>query len=841
MSHRSSSRANDFANPESEPEAISSELTFKLLFGLRPLKNSLEGGRGLNDLMDIQMPWMQRDNREIWVKSRNAGVLSSSYQTLSGLVVGKYTNEGVLVPRRKPSKSKRCRLKLQYQDIQACLVPRIFFGTEGAVGLLTWFESIELVLHITKCPAESQVESASSMLQGRALTWWNTLVQTRGRAAAIAQPWEDFKKPLMEEYYPNDEIQNLETKFWNHKMVGSDTDGYTARFHELARLAPRMVTPENQRVNHYIRGLAPKIKAHVTSSKPISIQSAVSMANRLTTDGIKDRMFKKKENAGNKKRSNDQNRNRGMDDRNKRQRTGRNFALTAQEQGQGQCQYAGPHPKCAKCNFHHSGNCHVCGRCNQVGHFTRYCTGRAANERPRLTCFECGDPNHFRRNCLRMNQDTTAGGNHPNPVLEIEGNPNPGNNRNRAQGRAFAIGVAEAPQDPNVVTAKIVCFKKIVQIPLSNGEILEVHGECPEGNLKQLKIMKVNEPKLEDIPVVREFPSVFPEDLSGLPPSREVEFRIDLIHGAMPVAKSPYRLAPTKMQELSNQLKELHDKGFIQPSSSPWGAPVLFVKKKDGSFRLCIDYRELNKLTIKNRYPLPRIDDLFDQLQGSRYFSKIDLRSGYHQLRVREEDIPKTAFRTRYGHFEFTSKEEHEVHLKLILELLKKEKLFRKFSKCEFWLQEVRFLGHVVNSEGIHVDPSKIEAVKYWKPPKTPTKICSFLGLAGYYRRFIVNFSKIAKPLTLLTQKDKKFEWGNEQENTFQTLKDMLCDALILTLPEGTHDFVVYCDASNQGFGCVLMQRNKVIAYTSRKLKIHETNYTTDVLSCRVNYLIIKF
>nr|GEZ96809.1 putative reverse transcriptase domain-containing protein [Tanacetum cinerariifolium] len=162
-------------------------------------------------------------------------------------------------------------------------------------------------------------------------------------------------------------------------------------------------------------------------------------------------------------------------------------------------------------------------------------------------------------------------------------------------------------------------------------DILEVHGERPEGNLKQLKTMKVNELKLEDIPVVCEFPDVFPEDLSGLPPSREIEFCIDLIHGAMPVAKSPYRLAPTEMQELANQLKELQDKGFIRPSSSPCRAPVLFMKKKDGSFRMCIDYRELNKLTIKNRYPLPRIDDLFDQLQGSRYFSKIDLWSGYHQ------------------------------------------------------------------------------------------------------------------------------------------------------------------------------------------------------------------
>ncbi|GJT02040.1 putative reverse transcriptase domain-containing protein [Tanacetum coccineum] len=604
--------------------------------------------------------------------------------------------------------------------------------------------------------------------------------------AAIAQPWDDFKKLLMEEYCPDDEVQKLESKIWNHKIVGSNIDGYTARFNELARLVPHMVTLESRYVNRYIRGLAPKIKAHVTSSKRATIQGAVSMANHLTTDGIKDRLFKKKENARNKRRSNDQNRNRGRDDRNKRQRTGKNFALTAPEQGQGQHQYAGQYPKCAK---------------------------------PRPTCFECGDPNHFRRNCPRMNRATTSGGNRPNHVLAIEGNTNQGNNRNQAQGRAFGLGVAEAPQDPNVMTGTFslndhfatvlfdsgadYSFISTNFLPLINmkpsiispgyeieiasgvnvetnkiirgcrleleGHTLiidlipfgyEVHGERPEGNLKQLKTMKVNKPKLEDIPVVREFPGVFPEDLSGLPPSREVEFRIDLIPGAMPVAKSPYRLAPTEMQELSNQLKELQEKGFIRPSSSPWGAPVLFVKKKDGSFRMCIDYRELNKLIVKNRYPLPRIDDLLDQLQGSQYFSKINLRSGYHQLRVREEDIPKTAFRTRPYLDKFVivfiddiliyskSKEEHEVHLKLILELLEKEKLFGKFSKCEFWLQEVRFLGHVVNSE----------------------------GLAGYYRRFIANFSKIAKPLTLLTQKDKKFEWDDEQENAFQTLKDMLCD-----------------------------------------------------------------
>ncbi|KAI3523720.1 hypothetical protein L1887_02068 [Cichorium endivia] len=283
---------------------------------------------------------------------------------------------------------------------------------------------------------------------------------------------------------------------------------------------------------------------------------------------------------------------------------------------------------------------------------------------------------------------------------------------------------------------------------------------------------------------------------------------------------------------------------------------------------MCIDYRELNKLTIKNRYPLPRIDDLFDQLQGSSYFSKIDLRSGYHQLKVQEEDVPKTAFRTLYGHYEFVvmpfgltnapavfmdlmnrvcrpyldkfvivfiddiliysrSKEEHSQHLRQVLETLRAEKLYAKFSKCEFWIRKVDFLGHIVSKEGIHVDPTKIKAIENWEAPKTPTEIRQFLGLAGYYRRFIQNFSKIAKPLTALTQKGVTFKWEDKQDATFQTLKKALCSAPILSLPEGTEDFVVYCDASNQGLGCVLMQRGKVIAYASRQLKTHEVNYTT--------------
>ncbi|GJR42680.1 putative reverse transcriptase domain-containing protein [Tanacetum coccineum] len=379
---------------------------------------------------------------------------------------------------------------------------------------------------------------------------------------------------------------------------------------------------------------------------------------------------------------------------------------------------------------------------------------------------------------------------------------------------------------------------------------------------------KLEKKRLKDVPIVQDFPKVFPEDFPGLPLTRQVEFQIDLIPGVAPVARAPYRLAPSEMKELSEKLKELSDKGYIRPSSSPCGAPVLFVKKKDGSFRMCIDYRELNKLTVKNCYPLPRIDDLFDQLQGSSVYSKIDLRSGYHQLRVREEDIPKTAFRTRYGHYEFQvmpfgltnapavfmdlmnrvckpyldkfiivfiddiliyskNKQEHEEHLKLILELLKKEELYAKFSKCEFWIPKVQFLGHVIDSEGIHVDPAKIESIKDWASPKSPTEIRQFLGLAGYYRRFIEGFSKIAKPMTKLTQKKVKFEWGDKQEAAFQLLKQKLCSAPILALPEGSEDFIAYCDASKKGLGTVLMQREKVIAYASRQLKIHEKNYTT--------------
>nr|GEZ68199.1 putative reverse transcriptase domain-containing protein [Tanacetum cinerariifolium] len=347
-------------------------------------------------------------------------------------------------------------------------------------------------------------------------------------------------------------------------------------------------------------------------------------------------------------------------------------------------------------------------------------------------------------------------------------------------------------------------------------------------------------PFIHDQPIVSKFPDVFPDELLGIPPISEVEFNIKLIMGSEPISKAPYRMAPIELKELKDQLQELLERGFIRPSVSPWGAPVLFDKKNDGSIRLCMDYRELNKITIRNRYPLPRIDDLFDQLQGAMHFSKIDLRSSYHQLRVKEQDVSKTAFRTRYGHYEFLvmpfgltnapaifmdlmnrifhefldkfvivfindildfskSKEEHEDHLRTVLQSLRQEKLYAKFSKCEFWLSSVAFLGHIVSAEGITMDPAKVEAITKWPRPTSVTEVRSFLGLAGYYRKFVEGFSRLALPLTKLMRKGEKFVWNEEREKSFEELKQRLVSAPVLTLPSGSGGFQIYSDASKKG------------------------------------------
>ncbi|KAL0561497.1 hypothetical protein IC582_001926 [Cucumis melo] len=385
-------------------------------------------------------------------------------------------------------------------------------------------------------------------------------------------------------------------------------------------------------------------------------------------------------------------------------------------------------------------------------------------------------------------------------------------------------------------------------IPTSLISALKVKKLLRKGCIAFLAhVVEVQEEKLkpEDVPVVNEYLDVFPADLSGLPPDREVKFTIELLPGTTPISQAPYGMAPSELKEPKVQLQELVDKGYIRPSVSPWGAPVLFVKKKDGILRLCIDYRQLNKVTIRNKYPLPRIDDLFDQLRGAVVFSKIDLRSGYHQLRVRESDIPKTAFRMRYGHYEFLvmpfgltnapavfmdlmnkifhqylhqfvivfiddilvysmDKKAHEEHLRIVLQTLRDKQLYAKFSKCEFWLNQVVFLGHVVSAGGVSVDLQKVEAV--------------------------VNGERPASAI----------EWSDKCEQSFQEMKKRLVTSPILTLPVIGKEYVIYCDASRQGLGCVLMKEGKVIAYTSRQLKKHECNYPTLDLELAAVVLALK-
>ncbi|GJU46476.1 putative reverse transcriptase domain-containing protein [Tanacetum coccineum] len=642
--------------------------------------------------------------------------------------------------------------------------PHPFNGTGGVVGLRCWIEKVEQVFEICKCAKEDKVMFTATTFEGCALTWWNGNVHTLGLVNA---------------------------------------------------------------------------NRNITSSKPTTLHDTINMARELVEQAVQGRVARVGE--SNKRKWEDHQRNTNNNHPNNNNNNTATAMSTLITKGKKLLEFIWLPQLIGETmlEMHHIATSVGC------------IITASALPNVDVTCYGCGEKGHLRNKCPKGRNQQNEG----------------------ARARAYVMGTENPQQNPNVVTGtflvndhhasilfdsgaeksfvstkftpfididlttldtsyeveladgkvvsantilrgytlalfnhvfkidllptRLVCYEKIVRIPLPNGEILEIQGEKPEKDPKLLSCIKANEKKPEDIRIVCDFPKVFPDDLSGLPPVREILFHIDLIPGALPVVKSPYRLAPLEMIELSNQLKELQEKGFIRPSHSPWGALVLFVKKKDGALRMCIDYRELNKLIIKNCYLLLRIDDLFDQLQGACCFSKIDLRSGYHQLRVREEDIPKTVFRTRYGHFEFTvmpfglmnaptifmdlmnyvckpylakfvivyiddiliylkSEEEHEIHLQTILDLLKKEKL-----------------------------------------------------------RFIKNFSKIAKPLTLLIQKNKTYVWGDKQEEAFHILKEKLCNAPVLALLEGPNDFVVYCHASKQGFGCVLMQRGKVIAYAS--------------------------
>nr|GEX55209.1 putative reverse transcriptase domain-containing protein [Tanacetum cinerariifolium] len=553
-------------------------------------------------------------------------------------------------------------------DVQGCSYktfmnckPHSFNGTEGVVGLKRWFEKMEQVFEIFKCTEDDKVKFVMCMLEGRALT---------------------------------------------------------------------------KKIEKYVRRFPERIKGNMTSSKTATLHDAINMARELVEQAVQGRATRigesnkrkwedhQRNTNNNNLNNHNNNRNRNNNhhqQQNRRQETANAYAAALAE-GRG---YARNLPRCNHCNSYHNGQCPPkCRKCQRSCHQEKDCRvrlpGAGVTPLQDVTYYGCGEKGHFKDKCPKGRNQQNEGARARYYVV-VE---NPQQNPNVVAGTFllndhYACILFGSGAEKSFVSSAFTPFNDISPTTLNTSYEVEL----ADGKV-------ADEKRLDDIRVVQDFPKIFPDDLSSLPPVREIEFRIDLIPGALPVVKSPYRLALSEMLELSNQLKELQEKGFIQPSHSPWGAPLLFVKKKDGAMRMCIDYRELNKLTIKNRYPLPIINDLFDQLQGACCFSKIDLRSGYHQLRVREEDIPKTAFKTRYRHFEFIvmpfgltnapaifmdlinrvskpylnkfiivfiediliyskSEEEHEVHLKTILDLLKKEKLYAKFSKCEFWLKEI--------------------------------------------------------------------------------------------------------------------------------------------------------
>nr|GEX38764.1 putative reverse transcriptase domain-containing protein [Tanacetum cinerariifolium] len=576
------------------------------------------------------------------------------------------------------------RVGCSYKEFLACN-PKEYDGKGGAVVLTRWIEKIMNVQDMSGCSIDQKGKYTTGLF--------------------------------------------FETELWNHAMVKAGHAMYTDRFHELARLVPHLVTPESRKIERYVYGLALQIRKMVATTEPKTIQKAVQISGALTDEAVRNGSIKKVKKRGNVgEPSKDKN---GKDD-NKRAMSGNVFATTVSPVRR---ENTGTWPKCATCNSYHApeGPYRTCFNCNHPGHLAKDCKSVPRNVNPvnaknppSRACYECGSTDHVRPACPRLNRAQGPEGNRPNQVVSNNGGQGHGNQMNQARGRAFMLGAEEDRQDLNIVTGTFTLNdhfattlfnsgadysfvsttfipllgiepSDLVRIPLLDGKVLRVLGEKPDEKMRQFKSDKAKVKKQREIVVVRDFPEVFPNDLSGLPHIQEIKFRIELILEAVPVAKSLYRLAPSKLEELSGQLKELQEKCFIRPSSSPWGAPVLFVKKKDGSFRMCIDHRELNKLTVNNRYPLPRIGDIL-------IYSK--------------------------------TQEEHVEHL-----------------------------------------------------------------------RFIENFSKIAKSLTMLTQKCKTFDWGEERELTFQTLKDKLCNAPVLALLEGPKDFVVSYDVFGIGLGCVLMQR----------------------------------
>src|SRR3954470_16380134 len=810
--------------------------------------------------------------------------------------------------------------------------PPEFAGGLDPVVAHDWLASMERIFQAIQCNEEEKVIFATQKMKGPALRWWNT-ASTYFTTQEIPKDWHHFKAAFLEKYFPNSVRTQREREFQNFKQGNLSVSEYAEKFEDMADYSRQAVYAPDElwKIDQFLMGLRADI-AHSVSQREFT-----TYAECLRQCYVAENSLKRVQEERNQSRTNY--REQGKSAQHLKPRS----FPPKKKQGYGD-QSAQP-PYCDKCKRRHPGDCKptsvTCYECGEQGHISTYCpkkkktqektTGRVytldarkakgnnnliagtcyVNNQPLCVLVDCGATHSFiSTECVyRLGLEVIP---LPEPMIISSATDDTVEARLICKdcsvsfnGRDFPIDLICLPLkrldvilgmdwlSPNSVY--IGCKEKAIFIPAEETSSDDAITKLIEGTISAVNYLFSRERsfllvisketsvrvQLSEIPVVCEFSDVFPEDITSLPPEREAEFSIDLVPGTAPVSITPYRMSPIELRELKRQLEELLAKHFIQPSVSPWGAPVLLVKKKDGSMRLCIDYRQLNKVTIKNKYPLPRIDDLLDQLKGASVFSKIDLRSGYHQIRVKSSDVPKTAFRTRYGHYEFLvmpfgvtnapavfmdymnrifqpfvdqfvvvfiddiliysrTPQEHEEHLRIVLSVLQENKLFAKLSKCEFWMTEVRFLGHVISQGGVAVDPTKIEAVINWERPSNVSEVRSFLGLAGYYRRFIKGFSQLALPMTRLTRKECPYDWDSGCEQSFMGLKERLTTAPVLIVPDPNKSYEVFCDASKKGLGGVLMQDGQVVAYTSRQLKVHEENYPTHDLELAAVVFTLK-
>ncbi|KAL2243581.1 UNVERIFIED_CONTAM: Transposon Tf2-12 polyprotein [Sesamum indicum] len=802
-----------------------------------------------------------------------------------------------------------------------------FEGTLDPEVAERWWEKVEDVMNLINCTPEDRLKYVVSLFVGNALIWWRSV--KRGYEPREIT-WAEFQKEFDDKYRPKMYRDKKRMEFLNLVQGDDQTVAeYELRFAALAKYAPEAIGTQEDHCYRFEQGLRPEIRrglaVRITNFKTL-VESAVRMEEAVMEDKKKGEEKRKStyaigESSRLTKRGTGRSFSAGSGSFTRggpifRGSSGQRFGgstgfsrgsferssfatpSTGLGRGAGPSYGRGPvfPPSCSTCGRQHQG---PCWRRDNI---------------PK-TCYRCGGRGHIARNCSSQTIGVTESVASGTQSQSSVGSSGRGTGRGRGRGRGagsrdgghaissgmrgvgaqvtqgqtqariYNITREEAPASNDVISGTILLYdiaayvlidpgsthsyissefaskipgensplgcNLIVYLPVGGGVIV---NSVRKGSL--VRIGDVNLPVDLIVLDLKEFDVILGMDWlaqhKAIVDCYKKEVMIECF-GESKVILVGDRQIP---------------KGFIRPSTSPWGAPVLFVKKKDGSMRLCIDYRQLNRVTVKNKYPLPRLDDLLDQLKGATIFSKIDLRSGYWQLRIAENDIPKTAFRTRYGHYEFLvmpfgltnapaafmalmnrtfqeyldhfvivfiddilvyskDRDEHEQHLRIVLQILKEKELYAKLSKCEFWVNQVVFLGHVVSGDGVMPDPSKVKAITEWRVPKNATEVRSFLGLAGYYRRFVEGFSIIAGPLTKLLRKGVEFQWTEQCQQSFDELKKRLTSNPILVLPSGSGGYIVYTDASKQGLGCVLMQNGKVIAYASRQLKNHELNYPT--------------